>query len=233
MITRWLDVKSALAGSDAQRYYARALRFAVDTRRDKGQGAPVTDPASIVLAAVAWLRLFTCTDGPEDAGGVRCASFAAARVSPPWPGGASQGGVFLAAVARHESQSSPVGVHARDTWAAQRMWRRAVTAGWLDPDGCPGHRSAATAANRSGDASAWGVRGAWGVSAAYGLRWLGPVGCLLGPAVLDVPALGAVAAAGHARHCAKVRRTRDPDELRLCWAGRAKRRSDVLKRWRR
>lgn len=236
MITRWLDVKSALAGSDAQRYYARALRFAVDTRRDKGQGAPVTDPASIVLAAVAWLRLFTCTDGPEDAGGVRCASFAAATVLAPWPGGARQGGAFLAAVARHESHSRPVGVHRRDTWAARRMWRRAVTVGWLDPKGCPGHRSAATVTNRSGDDPAdagWGVRGAWGVSAAYAARWLGPVGCLLGPAVLDVSAFGALAAAGHARHCATVRRTRDPDELRLCWAGRAKRRSDVLRRWHR
>jgi len=190
----------------------------------------VTDPASLTLALLGWLRLFTCTDTPEDAGGVRCASFAAAVVSPPWRGGEAQGGAFLAAVARAESQSSPVGVHARDTWAARTMYRRAVNVGWLTPETCPGHTPTSTA-NRSG--AGWGVRAAWGVSAAYGLRWLGPVGCLLGPAILDVPALGAVAAAGHAKHCARVRRTRDPDELRLCWAGRAKARADVLKRWRR
>ena len=189
----------------------------------------MTDPASLTLALLGWLRLFTCTDTPEDAGGVRCASFAAAVVSPPWRGGEAQGGAFLAAVARAESQSSPVGVHARDTWAARTMYRRAVNVGWLTPETCPGHTPTSTS-NRSG--AGWGVRAAWGVSAAYGLRWLGPVGCLLGPAILDVPALGAVAAAGHAKHCARVRRTRDPDELRLCWAGRAKPRGEVLKRWR-
>jgi len=191
----------------------------------------VTDPFSLVYTLVAALRLATCTDRPEDAGGVRCASLAAATVLAPWPGGASQGGAFLAAVARAESQSRPVGVHVRDTWAARQMYRRAVAVGWLDPRGCPGH--AASASTIDGPAGAgWGERGAWGVSAAYGLRWLGPVGCLLGPAILDVPAFGAVAAAGHAKHCARVRRTRDPDELRLCWAGRAKPRGEVLKRWR-
>lgn len=190
----------------------------------------MTDPASLTLALIGWLRLAACTDTPEDAGGVRCASLAAAAVSPPWRGGESQGGAFLAAVARAESQSSPVGVHERDTWAARTMYRRAVSVGWLTPETCPGHAPTSTA-NRSG--AGWGVRAAWGVSAAYGLRWLGPVGCLLGPAILDVPAFGAVAAAGHAKHCAKVRRTRDPDELRLCWAGRAKPRGEVLKRWRR
>lgn len=189
----------------------------------------MTDPFSLVYTLVAALRLATCTDSPEDAGGVRCASLAAATVLAPWPGGASQGGAFLAAVARVESHSRPVGVHTQDAWAARQMWRRAVTAGWLTPETCIGHRRAPAGAAPRG----WGVRGAWGVSAAYGLRWLGPVGCLLGPAILDVPAFGAVAAAGHAKHCARVRHTRDPDELRLCWAGRAKRRSDVLKRWRR
>ena len=193
----------------------------------------MTDPASLTLALLGWLRLFTCTDTPEDAGGVRCASFAAAVVSPPWRGGETQGGAFLAAVARAESQSSPVGVHARDTWAARTMYRRAVSVGWLTPETCPGHRSTTGAGAGADDPGGWGVRGAWGVSAAYAARWLGPVGCLLGPSVLDVPAFGALAAAGHAGHCARVRRTRDPNELRLCWAGRAKRPADVLKRWRR
>ncbi len=137
----------------------------------------MTDPASLTLALLGWLRLFTCTDTPEDAGGVRCASFAAAVVSPPWRGGETQGGAFLAAVARAESQSSPVGVHARDTWAARTMYRRAVNVGWLTPETCPGHTPTSTT-NRSG--AGWGVRAAWVCQPLTGCAGWGPSGVFSG-----------------------------------------------------
>ena len=196
-------------------------------------------PSAVVVfdtfrSALLWLRLFSCDDAPGDDGGVRCASVAAARVSPPWSGdgeAATVGAAFLLRVAALESTSRPVGVHRGDARLGRRMYERATRAGWLRPRACPGHRLAADRERRPG--RGWGPRGAWGVSAAYGLRWAGLAGCLLGPAILDVPAVGALVAAGHAGHCARVRRTRDPEEIRACWAGRAKRRADVVARWRR
>lgn len=157
---------------------------------------------------------------------MRCASAAAAAVRPPWRGGAVEGAAFLRRTAKAESQSTPVGVHAKDARLGRDMHINAMRAGWLDPR-CPGHALASGGARGRG----WAPRGAWGVSAAYGLRHLGWLGCLLGPAILDDPRFGALAAAGHARHCARVRRTRDPDELRVCWAGGHKSATDVVKRW--
>lgn len=205
-------------------------------RVDAPAGRP-HPPAVLVLdlfkSAVLWLRLLSCDDAPGDAGGVRCASVAAARLVPPWSGddGPEAGAAFLLRVAALESTSRPVGVHRGDARLGREMYEKSTRAGWLRPRACPGHRLAADRERRPG--RGWGPRGSWGVSAAYGLRWTGLAGCLLGPAILDAPAVGALAAAGHARHCARVRRTRDPDELRACWAGRAKRRADVVARWRR
>ncbi len=204
----------------------------VDAAR-RGAHPPAVIALDLFRSALLWLRLLSCDDAPDDAGGVRCASVAAAHVSPPWPGddGPIVGAAFLLRVAALESTSRPVGVHRGDARLGRVMYERATRTGWLRPRACPGHRLAADRERRPG--RGWGPRGAWGVSAAYGLRWAGLAGCLLGPAILDVPAVGALVAAGHAGHCARVRRTRDPEEIRACWAGRAKRRADVVARWRR
>lgn len=182
----------------------------------------------IARALFLLARLASCPATETDPGGVRCASTEAARFAPPWRAGADEGAAFLRRVAMLESSSRPVGVHTRDRWLGQAMWEAAARVGWLRPDVCPGHALRAGGSRGEG----WAPRGAWGVSAAYGLRWTGAVGCLLGPAILDVPAVGAVAAAGHLRHCSRVRRTRDPLALRACWAGKRKPRSEVSARWR-
>lgn len=182
----------------------------------------------VLRTILAALYLFTCPDTQADPGGVRCASTLAPVVVPPWKSGEQAGAAFLRRTAELESHSRPVGVHANDARVATRMWLAAVRAGWLAPDVCPGHGLAAGGRKRG-----QGVRGAWGASAAYTLRHLGPIGCWFGPAVLDWPPLGALAAAGHLRHCVRVKRTRDPIKLRACWAGAHKAPAHVEARWRR
>ena len=184
--------------------------------------------ASLLQRALLWAHLLACPDSPSDPGGVQCASVQATRVTPPWRNGADAGAAFLRATARAESNSSPIGVHAGDAHVGAKMWAGAVRAGWLTPATCPGHHFAA--GGRRG--RAWAPTQAWGVSAAYSLRHLGWIGCWFGPAALQSTPLAAVAAAGHLRHCARVRRTRNPDEIRVCWAGSHKARADVLRRWR-
>jgi hypothetical protein len=111
----------------------------------------------------------------------------------------------LVRIVLRESQGVRVGIHERDAWASDIVYRKAVRAGWLDPQSCPFHREEPTGAGREGPSGLaakagvprigrWSTRGAAGLMAAYNLRWLGPVACAP-PWVLDVPIVSAVASA--------------------------------------
>lgn len=130
---------------------------------------------------------------------------------------------FLRRVARIEGGGTNPGLHAIDARRGPEMWRRAVAVGWLRPDRCPAHRD---------PHAGWSPRGPWGVAPAYATRHFGPLACYIPPAAHDSIVVSALAAALHARHCSRVRRTRDHEQLRLCWAGGHKDPADVLRRWR-
>lgn len=93
-------------------------------------------------------------------------------------------GPRLVRICRRESRCQPIGIHDIDARLGRAAWRNAVRAGALDPAGCPWHRRGAP--------SRWSTRGSWGTMAAFTLRYLG--GCLP-PWVLDIPLVGALAAA--------------------------------------
>ena len=105
-------------------------------------------------------------------------------------------------ICRRESRCRPIGVHARDAWAARRMWVAAVRVGYLDPERCHHHRW--------GDGQ-WSVSGSWGASRAYTLRFL--PGCWP-KKVLDITPIGAYAVARRLSAAGKTKR-----ERRRTWAG--------------
>lgn len=110
----------------------------------------------------------------------------------------------LVRICRRESRCEAIGIHARDARFGRRAWKKAVSKGLLDPATCEHHRR--------GEPSRWATRGAWGTMAAYTLPYLG--GCLP-PEILDVPIVGAMAAALRLK---AAKKTRVPALSR--WAGR-------------
>lgn len=101
----------------------------VDAAR-RGAHPPAVIALDLLRRALLWLRLLSCDDAPDDPGGVRCASVAAARLAPPWAGddGAVAGAAFLLRVAALESTSRPVGVHRGDARLGREMYEKAVRA---------------------------------------------------------------------------------------------------------
>ncbi len=91
----------------------------------------------------------------------------------------------LVKICRRESHCTAIGVHAVDAGRSRAAWSDAVAVGWLDPS-CQPHRR-----------GAWSTRGAWGTMAAFTVVHLGRC---VPPWVLDVPLVGAIAAARRAAH---------------------------------
>lgn len=131
-------------------------------------------------------------------------------------------GHFLRVTAKIEGRGGNPGLHPGDARHSAGMHAAAVAAGWLHPHRCPAHRD---------PEAGWSPRGPWGVAPAYTTRHFGPLGCYLPPAAHDVVVVAALAAALHAVHCGRTRRTRDHRQLRLCWAGAHKDPAAVLARW--
>lgn len=92
-------------------------------------------------------------------------------------------GERLEAVCDRESRCLPLGVHPKDAGRGSEVYENARRVGLL----CPTHRRRR--------ARRWSTRGAWGTMAGYTLRYMpGALRCLP-PEVLDVPIVGAFAAA--------------------------------------
>jgi hypothetical protein len=112
-----------------------------------------------------------------------------------WIVGAPQLGPELVRICRRESACAAIGIHERDAHYGRTAYRRAIRVGLLQPQHCMVHRY-------RGPAQRWSTRGPWGTIAAYTLGYMGPC---LPPEVLDIPLLGAIAAAkrlqaAHRRH---------------------------------
>lgn len=123
-------------------------------------------------------------------------------------------GPVLARVAIRESKLDPeTHVHAGDSWASHRVWKRAVVRGLLDPECQP-------------DGDGWSTRGVLGLMAAYSLRYVPELECAA-PEVLDHPGVSAVAAARRAAEAG------DCEDVAAEWAGRKRwQERSWLKRWR-
>lgn len=121
------------------------------------------------------------------------------------------------ALAVVESRGIRVGVHrghARRRPGAA-FWRRAVGAGWLDPDRCSEHAL--------GDGDRWGVRGPLGHGAALAVRHLGRCAA---PELLDEPLVAAVVAVRRLVELERRYHLRTAVERAAAWrlgVGRAKR----------
>lgn len=110
----------------------------------------------------------------------------AARVAALLVGEPELGDVLERVCTREAPQCAIVGVHEGDRWMHASAWRMAVRSGDLDPQRCGWHRL---------DAGAWSTRGAFGTVAAFTVHHLG---ACVPPWVLDIPLVGALAAARRA-----------------------------------
>lgn len=94
-------------------------------------------------------------------------------------------GPVLEHICERESHCSMLSVHKDDAGRSREAWEMAVAVGWLDPV-CQPH-----------EPRTWATRGAWGTYAAFTVHHLGR--CW--PAwAIDLPLLGAIAAANRAAH---------------------------------
>lgn len=144
----------------------------------------------LALAVAALLSVITCAAQVAHASvGVlvaqavldpRLASHVAA-----WAVGEPAIGPALVRVCDRESDCTIVGVHRGDARWSSWAWQTAIGSGRIDPTCQPYH-------------AGWSTRGAWGTMAAFTVVHL-PGSCW--PAwVLDVPLVGAIAAARRALH---------------------------------
>lgn len=146
--------------------------------------------AMLSLAVAALLSVITCAAQVAHASAgllvaravfdPRLASHvAAALVGEPEIGGA------LERVCDRESDCTVVGVHRIDARWSSWAWQTAIGSGRIDPTCQPYH-------------AGWSTRGAWGTMAAFTVAHTG-IPCA--PAwVLDIPLVGAIAAARRALH---------------------------------
>lgn len=106
-----------------------------------------------------------------------------------------------------ESRCKAIGVHRRDLHASRLMWRRAVKAGWLNPDKCKYHRL---------NAGPWSPSGPFGASRAYTWHHIGS------PCIpieyFDIPIINTIAVAKRMISIAGKRNKRR--NIREAWKGR-------------
>lgn len=92
--------------------------------------------------------------------------------------------VKLVRICRRESRCQPISIHTVDERKGWAAWRNAVRVGRLDPNRCIWHGR--------GSIGRWSTRGSWGTMAAYTVDYLADC---YPPELLDVPIVGALAAA--------------------------------------
>lgn len=112
----------------------------------------------------------------------------------------------LLQICRRESHCRWVGAHPADVWAGAVMQRKALRAGWLDPQ-CRHHRGAP---------ERYSTRGVHGLSASYSLRF---IEACVPPEVLDVPLVSAVVAARRARGQCRAHGACTSSARHRLWAG--------------
>ena len=72
-----------------------------------------------------------------------------------------------------------IGIHEEDSWAAKKMYEKALQNKYIDVIDCPNYLI------EDGDYERWGVRGSYGLSAAFYIRYLNDTFTCPDPELLD------------------------------------------------